>query len=144
MKRRGFTLVEVLVAILLLALVGGAVASVLVSNVRLDADGRIRERALNATSSWIERFKAKTLSFSYFQNGRTYPYGYHYSNDSAFVAAGDPNPAALDREWGDFKFNVDTDLYNSQPRIWRVKIQTTYKAPGGKEKHFEVQTLIRQ
>jgi len=143
-SQRAFTLIEVLIAILLISVVSGVVATSLVSNIRLNAEGRVREQAITAAHSWIERFKAKTLDFSAFQSGNTYDYHYRYSSDSTFVAAGDPDPTALDEEWGNFKFHVQTWQLNTNPLIWRVKITTYYRKPGGGEGHFSVETAIRQ
>ncbi len=141
---RGLTLVEILIALLILSFIGGVIATALISNIRLNADGRIREQAIAAANTWIDRFKAKTLDFSKFSSGKTYDYGYDYANDSTFVAAGDPNPTALNDEWSKFKFYVKTSQFVSKPVIWRVRVVTYYRRAGGGEGHFAVETLIRQ
>ncbi len=145
MKRtRGFTLIEILIALLILSFIGGVIATALISNIRLNADGRIRGQAVAAASTWIDRFKAKTLDFNRFVAGTTYDYGYRYSSDSTFVAAGDPDPTALDREWSPFKFVVQTTKIVEDPVIWRVRVVTYYRRAGGGEGHFTIETLVRQ
>lgn len=140
-KRQGLTLIEVLIALSILAIVGGVVVVALISSMKLNSEGRVRERAINATSSWIDRFQAKALNFSAFANKRTYNYGYNYASDSTFSSIA--SDSSFD-EWKQFKFDVDTDLYINNPLIWRVKIRTYYKRPGGKEGHFDTETLIKQ
>ncbi len=143
-RAQGLTLVEILIALLILSFIGGVIATALISNIRLNADGRTREQAIAAASTWIDRFKAKTLDFGHFTGGVTYDYGYAYSTDSTFVAAGDPDPAALDREWGPFKFVVTTEKVVENPAIWRVRVVTYYRRAGGGEGSFAVETLIKQ
>ena len=143
-RRKGLTLVEILVALVVLSIIGAVVATALISNMRLNAEGRVREQALAATQTWLDRFRAKTLDFSAFQSGQTYDYGYDYASDPTFIAAGDPNPTILNSEWGPFKFEVKTETYITSPLIWRVRITTYYRKPGGGEGRYQVETLIAQ
>jgi prepilin-type N-terminal cleavage/methylation domain-containing protein len=144
--KRGLTIIEVLVALTILALLGAVTTPLLVSSMQLNGEGRIRAQAITATESWLDRFRAKTLNFGEFDrsNGRTFAYGFDYANDSRFVAAGDPNPQALNQEWQPYKFQVITDEYNNDPLTWRVTVVTTYKNKRGGEVSFDVQTLITQ
>ena len=139
--RQGFSLIEVLIALVILAIVGGVVTVSLISSMRLNSEGRVREQAINATSSWIDRFQAKALSFSAFEDGKTYDYGYDYASDPTFSSISSDTSF---EEWQRFKFHVDTDRYLTSPLIWRVTITTYFKRPGGREGHFDVQTLIQQ
>ena len=135
-RRRGLTLIEILVALAVLSLIGGVVATALIANMRLNTEGRVREQALAATQTWLDRFRAKTLDFTAFESGASYDYGYDY--------AGDPNPAILNSEWGPFKFEVKTERYMEAPLIWRVRVTTYFRRPGGGEGRYQVETLIAQ
>ena len=143
-RRRGLTLIEILVALAVLSLIGGVVATALIANMRLNTEGRVREQALAATQTWLDRFRAKTLDFTAFESGASYDYGYDYASDPTFVAAGDPNPAILNSEWGPFRFEVKTERYMDAPLIWRVRVTTYFRRPGGSEGRYQVETLIAQ
>lgn len=144
MRRRGLTIVEVLVALAVLGVVAGAFAASLISSMRMNTDDRVRARAVAAAESWLDRFRAKTLDFATFTAGKSYDYGYNYAGDSVFVAAGDPNPTVLNREWGNFRFYVQTAAFSTSPQVWTVTTTTYYRITGGGERSFVLSTLVSQ
>ncbi len=143
-RSHGLTLVEVLIALLVLGLVAGAFTSTVVSSLRMNSDDRIRARAIAAAETWLDRFRAKSLDFNAFTTARSYPYGYDYAGDPTFVAAGDPNPAVLNQEWGPFRFTVQTRRFSDSPLVWTVTVTTFYRKTGGGEASFVLSTLVQQ
>lgn len=144
MRGRGLTLIETLIALAVLGLITGAFTFSLVSSMRNNTDGRIRQRALAAAESWLDRFRAKSLDFNAFTTARTFDYGYNYAGDSTFVAAGDPDPSVLNQEWGSFKFTVSTRTFSSSPLVWTVTVTTYYRKTGGGEASLVLSTLVNQ
>lgn len=146
MRRRGLTLLETLIALSVLGLVVVAFTFSVVSSMRSNSDDRIRQRALAAAESWLDRFRAKSLDFNAFTTVKDYPYGYNYAGDSSFVAAGDPDPAVLNQEWGSFRFRVRTQVFSEDPLVWTVTVQTFYRRIGGGsgEASFVLSTLVAQ
>lgn len=144
MGRRGLTLIETLIALAVLGLITGAFTFSVVSSMRSNNDDRIRQRALAAAESWLDRFRAKSLDFNAFTTPRTFDYGYNYAADSTFVAAGDPDPSVLNQEWGGFKFTVSTRTFSSSPLVWTVTVTTYYRKTGGGEASFVLSTLVNQ
>jgi len=141
---RGMTLIEVLVALVALGLVAGAFTTTVVSSLRMNSDDRVRVRAIAAAESWLDRFRAKSLDFNAFATPQSFGYGYDYASDPTFVAAGDPNPAVLNQEWGPFRFTVQTTSFSSSPQVWTVTVTTWYRKTGGGEASFVLSTLISQ
>lgn len=141
---KGLTLIEVLIAIVIVSLVAGITASFFISSMRNNADNRIREQALVATQSWLDRFRAKSLNFGYFQDAKTYDYGYNYASDSNLVDPSDPNKAQLNTQWQPFKFTVETTPIYTDPLIWRVDVKTYYHSQNGREASLEFDTLVSQ
>lgn len=144
MERKGLTLIETLVALAVLGLITGAFTLSVVSSMRSNSDDRVRQRALAAAESWLDRFRAKSLDFNAFTTPRTFDYGYNYAADSTFVAAGDPDPSVLNQEWGSFKFTVVTRAFSTDPLVWTVTVTTYYRRTGGGEGNFVLSTLINQ
>jgi len=140
----GLTLVEVLIALVVIAILVAASVPIIISSMQSSADNRIRAQAVAATEVWLDRFRAKSLDFSTFSSGIDYPYGYDFGTDAVFVAAADPNPAALNAEWQPFSFRVRTATFTTDPLIWRVDVTTTYRRVSGGEASFDVSTLIDQ
>jgi prepilin-type N-terminal cleavage/methylation domain-containing protein len=143
-RSHGLTLVEVLIALLVLGLVAGAFTTTVVSSLRMNSDDRIRARAIAAAETWLDRFRAKSLDFNAFTTARSYPYGYNYASDPTFVAAGDPSPAVLNQEWGPFRFTVQTRSFSTSPQVWTVTVTTFYRKTGGGEASFVLSTLVYQ
>ncbi len=143
-RSRGLTLVEVLIALVLLGLVSAFSVPSIVSSMRINADNRVRVQAVAAADAWLDRFRAKTLDFTFFSVPRSYNYGHDYGADTTFIAAGDPNPAALNAEWQTYKFQVSTSQFSSDPLIWRVEVVTFYHKVGGGEASFALDTLVKQ
>lgn len=141
---RGLTLVEVLIALLIISIVLAASVPIIISSMQSSADNRIRAQAVAATEVWLDRFRAKSLDFSTFSGGVSYPYDYDFGADPIFVAAADPNPAALNAEWQPFTFTVRTTTFAADPLIWRVDVSTTYRRTNQAEGTFDVSTLIDQ
>lgn len=143
-RTSGLTLIEVLIALSVLGLVAGAFTLTVVSSLRMNTDDRIRAQAVAAAETWLDRFRAKSLDFNAFTGGETFPYGYDYAADPTFVAAGDPSPEVLNREWGSFSFTVKTRPFSEDPLIWTVTVETFYRKTGGGEASFVLSTLIYQ
>lgn len=141
--RRGFSLIEVLIALIVVAVVSFAAVTTMVSSMRHNAENRVRTQAVAATEAWVDRFRSRSLPFNYFSNQRTYDYGYDYTSDPVFTASGDPNFAEIAQEWSRFKFVVKTEPYSTNPVIWRVLVTGYYKERGG-EGRVELVTLVRQ
>lgn len=141
---KGLTLIEVLIAIVIVSLVAGITASFFVSSMKNNADNRVREQAVAATQSWLDRFRAKSLNFGYFQDAKTYDYGYDYASNSNLVDPSDPNKAQLNAQWQPFKFTVKTTPVYTSPLIWRVAVKTYYHVQNGGEASLEFDTLVSQ
>lgn len=141
---RALTLVEVLIALLIIGIVLATAVPLLIFSMQSTGDNRVRAQAVAATEIWLDRFRAKSLDFSYFDGGADYPYAYDFGADPTFVAAGDPDPAALNAEWGPFSFSVNTSVFTSDPLIWRVAVSTTYRRVTGQEGVLDVTTLVNQ
>lgn len=141
---RGMTLIEVLVALVVLGLVAGAFTTTVVSSLRMNTDDRVRARAIAAAETWLDRFRAKSLDFGAFTTPRSFPYGYDYASDPTFVAAGDPDPRILNQEWGAFRFTVQATPFATSPQVWTVTVTTWYRKTGGGEANFVLSTLISQ
>lgn len=140
----GFSLVEILVALAIFGVVSAAAYTVMISSLQRDSDNRVRAQALASTDAWLDRFRAKSLDFTYFTSKPTYDYGYDYSADSVISNAGDPNKDEVNREWQPFRFEVQTVTYLTSPVIWQVNVRTYYKQAGGKEGNVDISTLVRQ
>lgn len=140
----GLTLVEVLIALVVFALVAGAVVPALITTIRSNSDNRVRAQAVAAADVWLDRFRAKTLDFASFTTPTTFGFGYDYGDDPVFVAAADPDPAALNAEWQAYQFAVTTSTFSTDPLVWRVNLTTTYRTLGGREASFDVATLVEQ
>ncbi len=141
--RRGFSLVEVLIALVVVTVVSFAAVTTMVSSMRHNADNRVRTQAVAAGEAWMDRFRSHSLPFNFFSTQRSYDYGYDYTNDPVFTASGDPNFAELAQAWSRFKFEVKAEPYSTSPIVWRVLIKGFYKKRGG-EGHVELVSLIRQ
>ncbi|WP_027891587.1 type IV pilus modification PilV family protein [Calidithermus chliarophilus] len=144
MKKLGMTLMEVLLALVILGLALGMFAPSVVGSMQANADNRTRAQAVAAAEGWLDRFRAKTLDFNAFTTARTYDYGYDYANDPTFVAAGDPSPASLNAEWGRYAFRVQTTLFASSPQVWRVDVTIRYARVKGGEASFALSTFVDQ
>lgn len=143
-QRQGLTIIEVLIALAIVAIVTAATVPILISTMRNSADNRVRAQAVAATEAWLDRFRAKSLDFAHFQTEASYPYGYDYGADPVFVAAADPDPAALNAEWGDYSFSVTTEVFAASPLLWRVVVETRYENSLGQEGTLDVATIIEQ
>ncbi|MBX3139919.1 MAG: prepilin-type N-terminal cleavage/methylation domain-containing protein [Trueperaceae bacterium] len=143
-RTKGLTLVEVLIALMIITVVVAASVPIIISSMQSSADNRIRAQAVAATEVWLDRFRAKSLDFSTFSAGVDYPYDYDFGADPTFVAAADPNPAALNAEWQPFSYSVRTTTFTTDPLIWRVDVATTYRRTNQAEGTFDVSTLIEQ
>ena len=73
--RRGFSLIEVLIALVVVTVVSFAAVTTMVSSMRHNADNRVRSQAVAATEAWMDRFRSRSLPFNYFSTPRTYDYG---------------------------------------------------------------------
>lgn len=142
--RKGLTIVEVLIAIVIVGVVTAATVPILISTVRSSADNRVRAQAVAATEAWLDRFRSKSLDFAHFQSQVTYPYGYDFGADPVFVAAADPDPVALNAEWEDYSFSVTTEVFATSPLLWRVVVETRYESKFGQEGTLDVATIIEQ
>lgn len=142
--RSGLTIIELLIALLILGVVTAATTPILITTMRVNADNRVRAQAVAATEIWLDRFRAKSLDFATFSSGVTYDYGYDYGADPTFVAAGDPDPAALNAEWQDYSFTVETETFTTNPLLWRVVVETRYNRTGSKESSLNVTTIVEQ
>ncbi len=143
-RARGFTIIELLIALSILAIVTAATTPILITTMRTNADNRVRAQAVAATEVWLDRFRAKSLDFATFSSGVTYDYGYDYGADVTFVAAGDPDPAALNAEWQAYSFTVKTETFTTSPLLWRVEVETRYDRTGNQEASLNVATIIEQ
>lgn len=143
-RHAGFTIIEVLVALVVVAISVAAVTPVMIGSMRANADSRAREQAITATNGWLDRFRAKTLDFDSFTSALTFDFGYDYAEDPTFVAAGDPNPNVLNEEWSQNRYIVAASSYSSDPKVWLVRITTTYTETGGDEAEYVTETLIAQ
>ena len=143
-QRRGLTIIEVLIALAIFGIITAATVPVLITTMRSNSDNRVRAQAVAAADVWLDRFRAKSLDFSHFSGGTTYPYGYDYGADPTFVAAADPDPGALNAEWQRYKFDVGTSAFSTDPLVWRVELRTYYHTSNGSEAGFDVATLIEQ
>lgn len=140
----GLTLVEVLIALAIVGIVTAATVPLLITSMRSTADNRIRAQAVAATEVWLDRFRSKSLDFGTFSGAVTYPYDYDYGADPTFVAAGDPDPAALNAEWQDYSFTVEAQTFTTDPLLWRVIVETRYLRTTGQEASLNVATIIEQ
>lgn len=140
----GVTLIEVLIALTIIAIVTGATVPMMITSMRSSADNRVRAQAVAATEVWLDRFRAKSLDFGTFSATVSYPYGYDYGADPTFVAAGDPDPAALNAEWQPYSFTVETQTFTTSPLLWRVIVETRYQGTAGQEGALNVTTIIEQ
>jgi prepilin-type N-terminal cleavage/methylation domain-containing protein len=141
---RAFSLLEVVMALLIIAIVSLAVSTTLISGSRSNANNRERARAAAAAEAWLDRFRSYSLPFNAFVGGRDYDYGYDYTRDPIITASGDPNIAEITSEWGDFKFHVETYQFSSNPVLWRIKVTAYYKykrEKGGNEERVELVTI---
>ena len=141
--RKGFSLIEVLIALVVVTVVSFAAVTTMVSSMRHNADNRVRTQAVAAAEAMMDRMRSRSLPFNYFTTQRTYGYGYNYSSDPVFAASGDPNLTEIAQEWSRFKFEVRTQLYSNNPIVWRVYVTTHYKERGG-EGRVELVSLVRQ
>ena len=145
MRSAGFTVIEVLVAILIIAIVTGASLVGLTGSMRSNNDNRVRARAVAAAQTWPDRFRAKSLDFNLFVGaGKTYAYGYNYTGDSDLVSAGDPNASQVNSELQPFKYTITTSSINATPIIWKVNVQTFFKVSNGGESNFTLETIVGQ
>lgn len=142
--RGGLTIIEVLIALAIFAIVTAATVPVLITTMRSNSDNRVRAQAVAAADVWLDRFRAKSLNFSHFSGLVSYPFEYDYGADPIFVAAADPDPEALNREWQSYKFDVNTSTFSTDPLVWRVELRTYYRTSNGSEANFDVATLIEQ
>jgi prepilin-type N-terminal cleavage/methylation domain-containing protein len=143
-RHAGLTIIEVLVALVVVAISVAAVTPVMVGSMRANADSRAREQAITATNGWLDRFRAKTLDFSAFTSALTFDFGHDYASDDIFVAAGDPNAEVLNDEWSQNRYIVTTSSYSSDPQVWLVRVMTVYSGTGGGEAQYVTETLIAQ
>lgn len=138
---RAFSLMEVILALFIIAIISFAVSTTMLSGSRSNANNRERMRAVAAAEAWLDRFRSYSLPFNAYVNGRDYDYGYDYANDPVITASGDPNIAEVASEWGDFKFHVQTYQYSSAPVLWRIEVTAYYKKKGGGEEHIKLVTI---
>ena len=143
-KTKGFSLIEVLAALAIFGIVSAAAYTVMISSMQHNSDNRVRTQALASTDTWLDRFRAKSLAFSYFTSKQSYGYGYDYSADSIISNAADPNKGQINGEWQPFKFEVQTVSFLTNPAIWQVNIRAYYKEAGGEEGHVDISTLVQQ
>ena len=144
--KKGLSIIEVMFALTLVAVLMAATSPVLLTSMRSNSDSRVREQAIAAAEGWLDRFRAKTLDFEFFQDGVTYDYGYDYASDEEFVAAGDPSPQALNDEWQPYSFVITTTQFSASPLMYEVKIVTKYRTKidgeGESNADFELATII--
>jgi len=140
-KSRGFSLMEVIMALFIIAIISFAVSTTMLSGSRSNANNRERTRAVAAAEAWIERFRSYSLPFNAFTGGLDYDYGYDYTSDSIITASGDPNIAEITKEWGDFRFHVQTTQFSSDPVLWRIEVTAYYKKKGGGEEDIRLVTI---
>lgn len=145
MKRRaGLTLVEVMVALVMISVICMISGTFFVNSVQTDADSRNRIQAIAASEGWLDRFRAKTLDFTYFATKRSYPYAYNYASDAQITNAADVNKNQVNAEWQAYRFDVQAKEYLSDPIIWRIDLTTTYRRGGREEGNVTVSTLVKQ
>lgn len=142
--RAGMTLLEVVISVGILGMMLAVLVPAITSSLQMNATDRVRETAISATNGWLDRFRAKTLSFAAFEGGRDFPRGYDYAADAAFVAAGDPDPETLNTEWSAHAYTVRTTQVMASPLVWRVAITTRYQPVGAEGQEFHVETLVKQ
>jgi len=147
--KKGLSIIEVMFALTLVAVIMAATSPVLLGAMKSNGDNRVIAQTVSAAETWHDRFRANTLDFNSFTNSLVFDYGHDYSSDDIFDYAGTPNQQALNDEWQDYKFEVQTTQVSTQPVIWRVRVKTFYKRklgdnPNGNQKEgsFEISTLI--
>ena len=147
--KKGLSIIEVMFALTLVAVILAATSPGLLGAMKSNGDSRAIAQAVSAAETWHDRFRANTLDFNSFTNSLVFDYGHDYSTDDIFDYAGTPNQQALNDEWQDYKFEVQTTQVTTQPVIWRVRVKTFYKRKLGnnssnnqKEGSFEISTLI--
>jgi len=140
-KSRGFSLMEVILALFIIAIISFAVSTTMLSGSRSNANNRERTRAVAAAEAWMDRFRSYSLPFNAFASGRDYDYGYDYTSDPIITASGDPNIAEITQEWSDFRFHVETTQFSNDPVLWRIKVITYYKKKGGGEEDIQLVTI---
>jgi len=138
---RAFSLMEVILALLIIAIISFAVSTTMLSGSRSNANNRERMRAVAAAEAWLDRFRSYSLPFNAFVSGRSYNYGYDYTADPVITASGDPNIAEITKEWGSYKFYVQTYQYSSNPVLWRISVTVYYKKKGGGEENIQLVTI---
>ena len=141
--RKGFSLLEVLIALVVVTVVSFAAVTTMVSSMRHNADNRVRTQAVAAAEAMLDRFRSRSLPFNSFTTEQTYDYGYDFTSDAVFTASGDPNLAEMAQAWSRFKFVVKAEQFSSSPIVWRIRVQTYYKERGG-EGRVEIVSLVRQ
>ncbi len=142
MKRAAaFSLLEVLIALLIVAIVSFAVSTTILASSKSNANNRTRSRAVAAANAWLDRFRSYSLPFGYFSSGVDYDYGYDYASDPVITASNDPNLAEVAQEWSKYKFYVKTTSISNNPAIWRIEVVAYYKKKGGGEGHFQLVTV---
>jgi len=142
MKRNNaFSLLEILLALVIIAMISFAVSTTILSGSRSNIDNRVRTRALAAADAWMDRFRSYSLPFTAFTGGKDYNYGYDYAHDPTITASGDINAAEVNKEWSDFKFHVQTYQISSSPALWRIEVITYYKKKVGGEANIKLVTI---
>jgi len=138
---RAFSLLEVILALFIIAIISFAISTTMISGSRSNANNRERTRAVAAAEAWLDRFRSYSLPFNAFANGRDYDYGYNYTSDPVITASGDPNIAEITKEWSDYKFHVQTTQFSNNPVLWRISVIVTYKKKGGGEENIQLVTI---
>ena len=143
-RRDGLTLVEVMVALVMISIICMISGAFFIDSIQTDADSRNRIQAIAASEGWLDRFRAKSLDFTYFATKQSYPYNYDYASDAQITNASDINKQQVNTEWQAYEFDVQANLYRSDPVIWRIDLTTTYRRAGSEEGNVKVSTLVRQ
>ncbi len=136
-----FSLLEMLLALVIIAMISFAVSTTVLSGSRSNADNRIRTQALAAADAWMDRFRSYSLPFNYYVGGKSYGYGYDYAQDPTITASGDINAAEVNGEWSNFRFFIQTFQLSTNPVLWRIEVTTYYRKKAGGEANIKLVTI---
>lgn len=142
-KEKGFSLPEVLVALVVLGVITLAVMLVSLSSIRSNAKSRASIGAVAAAESWLDRFRAQSLDFYAFDDAtpKVYDYKYNYANDAIFSVVNTTNSELINNDWQNYKFEIITSQFSTAPITWIVSITATYRIAGD-EHSVVLKTLI--
>ncbi|UQN09990.1 prepilin-type N-terminal cleavage/methylation domain-containing protein [Deinococcus sp. QL22] len=131
-QQAGFSLIEVLVALVVTMVTVTSVSSLMLSSIRADSQSRSRTSVNTVVESWLDRYRSNQEPYTAagtvctgdsVRFSCTYPKGHDYATDGIYSHS--VNATELKTRLGNYKTTITGEMLQNGANVdlWRLKVR---------------------